>query len=189
VSLLRIQSCQSQAIVIGVRAPTPANPNYTQKISPAASPLLWVPCIGSAPDQLLSPKTNCPLGRVVRHRRPFTDEWLTGSTPPSCPALALPRRLGLSTTQLTKTSSLNLRRAPSPKHSNPPTSFLSPDVDEVNLFKAHKVSTRNPITLLHLVSFAFLAVVLVSVHDPAGTLIIMHKADNEFLDCSILLYR
>ena len=109
------------------------------------------------------------------------------STPPSCPALALPRQLGLPTTQLTKTSSINLKRARSPRHSDFPPS-LSPEVDGVNLFKAHKVSTRNPITLLHLVSFAFLAVVLVGVHDLSDTLLTMHKTDNKFLGRSILLY-
>jgi hypothetical protein len=46
--------------------------------------------------------------------------------------------------------------------------LLSPEIDEANLFKAHKVSsTQTPITLLHVVSFAFLAVVLVSDYDIA----------------------
>lgn len=36
-----------------------------------------------------------------------------------------------------------------------------PAVDEANLYKAHTVSTQNPINLVHLLSFAFLAIVLV----------------------------
>jgi hypothetical protein len=111
-------------------------------------------------------QTKALFGRVVRHRRPYTDEWLRASVYPSLPVLsrshAAPPTLAFGST-VHKTSSLNPRRARSPRHFNLRTPSLPPEVDEVNLFNSHKVSTRNPITLLQVVSFAFLAVVLVSV--------------------------
>lgn len=54
-----------------------------------------------------------------------------------------------------KTTSITRDRAPSPSKSLPPI------IDEANLYRAHKVSSANPFSLLQLLSFGFLAVVLV----------------------------
>jgi hypothetical protein len=56
---------------------------------------------------------------------------------------------------LAKTTSITRDRAPLPSKS------LSPAIDEANLYRAHKVSSANPFSLLQLLSFGFLAVVLV----------------------------
>jgi hypothetical protein len=98
-----------------------------------------------------------------------TGEWLRAFPYPSqsCPTHSLAPPTVAFGTHITKTSSFTTRRARSPRHSSTRTLSLSTEFEEANLFKAHKVSAQTPITLLHVVSFAFLAVVLVSDYDIA----------------------
>jgi len=82
---------------------------------------------------------------------------------PSAPPYSLvtltlnqPRQVWLSPiSSSAKTTSITRGRAPSPSKPLPPT------IDEANLYRAHKVSTGNPFSFLQLLSFAFIALVLV----------------------------
>ncbi|TVY90008.1 Glucokinase, partial [Lachnellula willkommii] len=92
------------------------------------------------------------------------------SFPPQPAAPPCPPTLAWGIHITTTSSSSTKRRAASPKPSSPPPAIISATssfpaaIDEDNLYKAHKVSSQNtytPISLVHLFSFAFLAIVLV----------------------------
>lgn len=79
-----------------------------------------------------------------------------------------------------KTSSKTRRGAPSPKPSRDPSPETT--IDERNLYKSHTVSARNPISFVHLASFAFLAVVIVSRY----TILIPCPAYGAWHDCAVI---
>jgi len=119
--------------------------------------LLWIP-----PPSLPSPPARAPedpTARTSSYRCPAR-----ACYPVLCPPLPCPAKCGLLPPSSTKTSSLTRRGARSPPSSRSPSPVTL--FDERNLYKPHKVSTRNPISLVHLTSFALLAVVLVSRHPP-----------------------
>ncbi|TVY35365.1 Glucokinase, partial [Lachnellula subtilissima] len=116
---------------------------------------------------------------------------------PSCPPAAPPCPPTLAwDIHITTTSSPSTkRRAASPKLFSPPPAIIPGTrsfpaaIDEDNLYKAHKVSsqnthTRTPISLLHLFSFAFLAIILIVQFFFADTPSIHPKIVNRYTPTS-----
>ncbi|TVY73143.1 Glucokinase, partial [Lachnellula suecica] len=87
--------------------------------------------------------------------------------PPRLPTVALSLHIitTSSNTRKRKRAALPKTSSTSRSRSRPRSPSCSPNIpttiNEANLFKAHTVSTRNPTTLVHLLSFAFLTLVLI----------------------------